>query len=65
MVVSCCRDISRFTDIADWILGVTARSSIIEVPHSVFVLIDGCAVWVAGMDDLVSAMSLDYLCANE
>lgn len=34
-----------------------------EVSHPALVMIEGCNIWVSGVDDLVSAMSLDAICS--
>lgn len=48
-----------FTDRADWMFMMNAISSTVVfkggVAHLASVLIEGCAVWISGVDGLVSA----------
>lgn len=62
MVASCCKDANRCIGSEDWMFGMTAeRYTVVfmgEVPHSILVLIEGCTVWVSGVDYLDRKMNL-------
>lgn len=65
---SCCRNACRYADCADKILGVAVGCSTIAFdsrgPHLALVVKDGCALWVSGVDNLVSAISSDNSCCS-
>lgn len=50
MAACCCRDPNRSTGNANWMLGISTVVFTCEVPQSASVLIEGCAVWVSGVE---------------
>lgn len=62
------KDAIKLTHSTDCVLGITTGRStvefVVEVPHSVLVLIENRAAMISGVDDLVSAVLLGDSCCD-